>query len=99
MTTRGLSLPGQLTKADDAHAALAQTTLAAAERRIGRGRFLIWKDAAFFGALLRAALGALGEQRVGRAAVVGGEQDDGVVAQPLLFELGDDAPDLNVKLA
>ena len=41
--------------------------------------------------------GAGGEERIRRAAVVAREEDDRVVAQPLLFECGDNAADLLVE--
>ena len=78
------------------NAALVKRAFPRTEMAIGRRRLLAKAHAAALLAVLRGA-GARGEQRTGRAAVVAREQDDRVVAQPLLFKCGDNAADLIVQ--
>ena len=89
----GLELGRPIHESRDTNATLAQAALAAAEQGVvGRG-LLTLLDAALLGVPLLFALRAAGEETAGRAAVVAREEDDGVVAQPFLVELGDNASD------
>ena len=85
-TVWALMWPGQLAQRADARSAFVERAFAVAIRAVVAGELdlgHVGHDA--------------GEHRVPRAAVVAVENDERVVAHPLLVERGDDAADLVVK--
>ena len=82
MTTRGLELPGQLTKAGTRTPPSYRLPLPPRNGALEAG-VLRPLDAALFGSR-SSLLWPRRNSAAGRAAVVAGEEDDRVVAQPLL---------------
>ena len=98
LTTRGFSLAGQLTKAGTRTPPSRRLPLPPLNGALDAGGFCPAGCRPLRRPRSSLLCSPLSEQPAGRAAIVAGEQDDGVVAQALLFEFGDDAPDLDVEL-
>jgi len=94
---RRLQVPGPVGECRDTNAAFVKAALAAAQRRVRRGSLRALLNPALLLAPLFVAFRSLGEQTAGRATIVAGKDDERVVAQMLLFQLGHDAADFMIQ--